>query len=98
MSDETADNILKLPEVADLTFVQTLKQRCEQALQAGAGLTIDAGVTQRISTPCLQVLVSASLSFEKAGSAAFTVTNASGAFADTAATLGLSQFFKLAGA
>ncbi len=98
MSNETADNILKLPEVADLTFAHTLKQRCEKALAAGSGLSVDAGETQRIGTPCLQVLVSASVSFEKAGGAAFAVTNPSGAFADTVSTLGLSQFFKLAGA
>jgi chemotaxis protein CheX len=97
MSDKTAENILKLPEAAGLSFADTLKRSCEQALLAGTGLTIDAGETQRIGTPCVQVLVSAALSFEKIGGGAFAVANPSVAFTETVSALGLTQFFKPAG-
>lgn len=96
MSDKTTENILKLPEAAGLTFADTLKHRCDEAIATGAGLTIDASETQRIGTPCIQVLVSAALSFEKAGGA-LTVANPSEAFNETVSALGLTQFFKPAG-
>jgi chemotaxis protein CheX len=98
MSNVSADNVLKLPAVADLTFATALKQQCEQALSSGTGLTVDASETQRIGTPCLQVLVTAAKCFEKAGGATLVIANPSGAFAETAATLGLSASLKLTGA
>jgi chemotaxis protein CheX len=98
MSDEKTDNIRKLPAVADLTFAPVLKQRAEQALAAGTGLVVDASETQRIGTPCLQVLVAATASLDKEGGPTLTITNPSGEFIEAVSTLGLSVSLKVAGA
>jgi chemotaxis protein CheX len=96
MTDETTDNTVKLPAVADLTFASILKQRSEQALAAGTGLVLDAADTQRISTPCLQVLLAAVIAFTKAGGPALVISNPSEVFLDAASTLGLDEALGLA--
>jgi anti-anti-sigma regulatory factor len=89
MSNETIDNVMKLPAVTDLTFAAILKQRSEQALAAGTGLIVDAADTQRISTPCLQVLVAAAAAFTKAGGPVLEISNPSEVFVEAVSTLGL---------
>jgi anti-anti-sigma regulatory factor len=80
---------ITLPAVADLTEAGALKQRLEQALASGTGLTVDASAVQRISSPCLQVLVAGVTSFTKAGGEALTISNPSEAVRETASVLGL---------
>ncbi len=80
-----------LPAVADLVEAGTLKARLEQSLAAGTGLTVDASAVQRISSPCLQVLVAGVSSFAKAGGPSLEIGEPSEAFRETASVLGLIE-------
>jgi anti-anti-sigma regulatory factor len=84
-----------LPAVADLTQAGPLKQKLELALASGNGLSVDASAVQRISSPCLQVLVAGVSSFAKAGGAALVIENPSEAFRETISVLGLSNALRL---
>jgi chemotaxis protein CheX len=92
--ENVGDNVT-LPAVADLTEAGPLKQRLEQALATGTGLTVDASAVQRISSPCLQVLVAGVTAFAKAGGAALTIMNPSEAFRETVLVLGLMNALEL---
>lgn len=92
---ECVSDSVTLPAVADLTEAGPLKQRLEQALASGVGLTVDASAVQRISSPCLQVLVAGVCSFAKAGGAALAIRNPSEAFRETASVLGLMNALEL---
>lgn len=78
-----------LPAVADLVEAGPLKARLEQSLALGSGLTVDASAVQRISSPCLQVLVAGVSSFAKAGGPSLVIGEPSEAFRETASVLGL---------
>jgi len=91
MTSETADNILQLPAVADLTFAATLKDMSERALSAGTGLVVDASGVQRISSPCLQILASAATAFTKAGGPVLVFSDPSTDFLETVSMLGLDS-------
>lgn len=91
---DVIDNVM-LPAVADLTEAGPLKQRLEQALGAGTGLIVDASTVQRISSPCLQVLVAGMAAFAKAGGASLSIRNPSEAFRETATVLGLMNALEL---
>lgn len=80
-----------LPAVADLVEAGPLKARLEQALAAGSGITIDASAVQRISSPCLQVLVAGASSFAKAGGPSLVIGTPSEAFRETVSVLGLIE-------
>jgi len=80
---------VSLPAVADLVEAGPLKARLEQALAAGSGLTVDASAVQRISSPCLQVLVAGVSSFAKAGGPSLVIGEPSEAFRETVSVLGL---------
>lgn len=84
-----ASDRLSLPAVADLVEAGPLKARLEQALATGAVLTVDASAVQRISSPCLQVLVAGVVSFAKAGGPSLVIEEPSEAFSETVSTLGL---------
>jgi anti-anti-sigma regulatory factor len=92
--ESVSDNV-ELPAVADLTQAGPLKQRLEQALSSGTGLTVDASAVQRVSSPCLQVLVAGVAAFAKAGGAALTISNPSEAFRETVSVLGLMNALEL---
>ena len=82
-------NCVPLPAVADLVEAGPLKARLEQALTDGTGLTVNASAVQRISSPCLQVLVAGVRSFAKAGGPSLVIGEPSEAFRETASVLGL---------
>jgi chemotaxis protein CheX len=92
---ETVSDSVVLPAVADLTEAGPLKQNLEKALASGTGLTVDASAVQRISSPCLQVLVAGVAAFAKAGGAALSISNPSEAFRETASVLGLMNALEL---
>jgi anti-anti-sigma regulatory factor len=92
--ENVSDGVI-LPAVADLTEAGPLKQRLEQALASGSGLTVDASAVQRISSPCLQVLVAGMAAFAKAGGASLSISNPSEAFRETASVLGLMNALEL---
>jgi anti-anti-sigma regulatory factor len=84
-----AGDSVSLSAVADLVEAGPLKSRLEQALALGSGITVDASAVQRISSPCLQVLVAGVGSFAKAGGPSLVIGNPSEAFCETASVLGL---------
>jgi anti-anti-sigma regulatory factor len=92
--ESVSDNVT-LPAVADLTEAGPLKERLEKALATGSGLTVDASAVQRVSSPCLQVLVAGVSAFAKAGGAALKISNPSEAFRETASVLGLMNALEL---
>ena len=84
-----------LSAVADLSQAGPLKTRLEEALASGTGVTVDASAVQRISSPCLQVLVAGVTTFAKAGGAALVIKEPSEAFRETASVLGLLNALEL---
>jgi anti-anti-sigma regulatory factor len=91
MSGGTAEQTVELPAVADLTFARTLKEMLAQALAARAELKIDASQVQRIGSPCLQVLVSAT----NACGSKPTFVDPSTEFIETVSILGLDSVLGL---
>ena len=97
--DETgngSDGKVSLPAVVDLLQAGALKAQLEQGLASGIGMTIDGSAVQRISSPCLQILVAGAAAFAKAGGPSLTVANPSAAFLETVSTLGLKDVLGLA--
>jgi len=94
-AEENAHDGVVLPAVADLTEAAPLKSRLEQALASGSGLTVDASAVQRISSPCLQILVAGAVSFTKEGGAPLMIADPSEAFCETASVLGLTNALRL---
>ncbi len=84
-----------LPAVADLTQAGPLKEQLMQSFAAGASVTVDASSVQRLSSPCLQVLVAGKQSFAKAGGASLVIANPSVAFRETVSVLGLMDALEL---
>lgn len=89
------DESVTLPPVADLTAAGPLKQSLLDGLAAGKSITIDASAVQRVSSPCLQVLVAGMQSFAKAGGTSLVVANPSQAFRETVSVLGLLDALEL---
>jgi chemotaxis protein CheX len=92
---ESVSDTVTLPAVADLTEAGPLKQHLEKALASGNGLTVDASAVQRVSSPCLQVLVAGVTAFANAGGASLSISNPSEAFRETASVLGLMNALEL---
>jgi chemotaxis protein CheX len=93
-----SDGNVSLPSVVDLSQANDLKARLEQGLASGRGMTIDGSAVQRISSPCLQVLVAGMNAFAKSGGPGMTIVNPSAAFLKTVSTLGLTDALGLVGA
>jgi anti-anti-sigma regulatory factor len=84
-----------MPAVADLVQAGPLKAEIERRLSAGVGLELDASAVQRISSPCLQVLVAGVAAFAAAGGPSLVITKPSAAFVETASALGLAGALRL---
>ncbi len=87
-----------LPPIVDLAYAAQLKAILIEALELGQGVDIDAGDVQRVTTPCLQILVAAAVSFANAQNPPLIFSKVSGAFFDTAATLAVGSVLGLKGA
>ena len=97
MTDETAhrraEATLTLPPVLDLTGAASLKLQLEKALSAGADLVVDGGEVVRVTSPGLQVLASAAISFRRAGGRGMVFDTMSPALSDSIETLALNFVF-----
>jgi chemotaxis protein CheX len=80
-----------LPQILDLTQAQSLQQSL-MALLAGGAVVLDASAVERMSTPCMQVLLAAGRVAEAANSP-FQIVNASDVFLAAVADLGLQRQF-----
>ena len=81
---------IALPPVADLGYAATLKATLVEALDLRTGLDVDAGEVQRITAPCLQILVAAAKSFGEAGGPPLTFSKASPEFWEAAKLLAIA--------
>jgi chemotaxis protein CheX len=80
-----------LPQVLDLTEARGLRDDMMALLQNGT-IVLDAGAVERMSTPCVQVLLAAGHAAEAANSQ-FQIVNASDCFQAAVADLGLQSRF-----
>ncbi len=92
------DCSMSLPAVADLGHAGVLKTQLERGLASGCGVSVDGSAVQRISSPCLQVLVAGMNAFVEAGGPRMTIINPSAALLETVSTLGLTDVLRLVGA
>ena len=91
----TTDDIVRLPAIADLTFSASLKAALVRAQAAGADMVVDASAVQRISTPCLQILVAASRDTLRLAGPKLVLRDPSANFIETVAMLALEEAFGL---
>lgn len=87
-SDATSRRILKLPQVLDLNAAGRLHE--EVLAHRGADIDIDASEVARVGAQCIQVLLSAAISW-RAEDRCFKVGKASDAFTKTLELLGISD-------
>ena len=81
-----------LPAILDITRAQDLHATMIARVKGGA-VVVDASAVERVSTPCIQVLLAAARSAEQVGTS-FRISNASEALVAALADLGLSEEFK----
>lgn len=80
---------LKLPSVLDMLAAEGLREALKETLVLGGPLAIDASQVDRMSTPCIQVLVAGGRAMADAG-VAFTIEQPSEAFMNGFYDLGLA--------
>lgn len=87
----TSDSGKQLPRVLDITKAQELLTEMLEGVRHGP-MVVDVSEVERVSTPCLQVLLAAGLACDATGSA-FRIRNPSETFATALADLGLQSEF-----
>ncbi len=84
---------LNLGELLDLNAAAPLKEALQKAVAKGCPLTLDAGSVERLSTPCVQILIAAVTAIEAVGLSC-TLLRPSDAFIDSFNDLGLFPVLK----
>ncbi len=92
-SQDTSAREVKLPRELDLLAAESLKETLLAELDEGEGLLLDASDVERVSTPCIEVLVSAQKTCV-ATSQSFQISNSSQVLVDAFNALGLDEQFK----
>ena len=88
----TANNqAYSLAASLDLLAAQTLRDDLLERFHGDGGLTISAEAVERISTPCIEVLVATSNAFSGT-ERKFRVESSSACFDDAMHTLGLTEY------
>ncbi|WP_257169950.1 STAS domain-containing protein [Bradyrhizobium sp. SRS-191] len=90
-TDDTPDVAHALPQMLDLTQAAPLRDEMVRLAGAG-GIALDASGVERMSTPCVQILLAAGRGAE-AASKSFKITQASELFRTAVAELGLRSEF-----
>jgi chemotaxis protein CheX len=80
-----------LPATLDLTAARDVRERLV-AMLSGSGVVLDMSSVDRMSTPCMQVLLAAGRSAD-AAKVPFQIVDASDAFRAAVADLGLETQF-----
>jgi len=83
---------ITLPGVLNLGIAEDLREKFIESLIVGNDITLDASNVETITTPCLQVLISAGQSIENAGNT-LSIQNSSKAFIAALEDLGLNDIF-----
>lgn len=81
---------LGLPAVLDLLAAESLREVIRESLVLGGRLDIDASQVERMSTPCIQVLMAAGRAL-KEGGITFSIDRPSDAFINGFYDLGLGS-------
>ncbi len=84
---------VKLPSEMDLLSAEGLRDTLLNVLNEDKGLLIDASDVERVSTPCIEVLVAAQKSCAEAGYD-FKISNSSQILVEAFSALGLDEYFK----
>lgn len=87
----TADGRYGVPATLDLTAARDLRERLI-AMLSGNGVVLDMSAVDRMSTPCMQILLAAGRSAD-AAEVSFQIVDASDAFRSAVADLGLETQF-----
>ncbi|WP_431204584.1 STAS domain-containing protein [Bradyrhizobium betae] len=82
----------RLPSQLDLTAARQLQDDIRSRLASGA-VVLDAGAVDRLSTPCVQILLAAGLAAASAD-VSFRIANASEVFTTAVVELGLETQFR----
>ena len=88
---ETGDGRYSVPATLDLTAARELRERLVAMLSCN-GIVLDMNAVDRMSTPCVQVLLAAGRSAD-AAKVSFQIVDASDAFRAAIADLGLETQF-----
>ncbi|MBV9561027.1 MAG: STAS domain-containing protein [Bradyrhizobium sp.] len=89
--DAAAGQVHALPEMLDLAQAESLRKGMLNLLQR-RDILLDASAVQRMSTPCVQILLAAGRSAQ-AVQKPYKITNASDVFRAAIADLGLQSEF-----
>ena len=87
----TANGSFALPEMLDLTQATHLRDSMTR-LSAESSILLDASSVERMSTPCVQILLVVGLAAQATGKS-FKISNASEVFRTAIADLGLHPEF-----
>lgn len=82
------ENRLSLTPVLDLRVAEPLLQAFREAVEHGGELVIDASMVERMSTPCIQILLAATAELETKG-VPFSLFGPTDAFIEAFDDLGL---------
>lgn len=82
-----------LPNVLSLGAAEDLREKFLQNLALGSDIKVDAGNVDAITTPCLQVIISANNSFEEAG-CHLSIENPSDTFIAAFCDLGFDELIE----
>jgi two-component system chemotaxis response regulator CheY len=86
--DDEVGEVLRLPPVLDLAAAEVLLHTLQDALFAGRILRLDASVTETVTTPCIQIILSAVKMPRN-----FSIENPSPAFLAACSDLGVGLKF-----
>ncbi len=86
------DAVITLPSVLNLGVAEELREKFMQTLVVDSDITLDASDVSTLTTPCLQVLVSAGRTVEEGGNS-FSINNPSDAVKEAFDDLGLTDIF-----
>jgi len=85
--------VIKLWPILDMSAADDLLESLKQSIPVHKQLILDAGDVERVSTPCIQVLLSAAAKIEQAGGT-FSIENITPNFERSMQELGLSDYLK----
>ncbi|MEH6404579.1 MAG: STAS domain-containing protein [Sneathiella sp.] len=83
--------IIKLDPILDLNMAAALHSNFSKALDEERPISVDTADVEKITTPCLQIMISAGLSSEAAGNS-FSFNDPSEALSNAFHDLGLHSF------
>jgi anti-anti-sigma regulatory factor len=90
---ENQESGIVLPARLSINSAAELRKNLMNLLDGNGSIEIDASEVERITTPCIQIIIAMEKSTASAGRK-FKVVNPSAAFSDAFATLGLSSYLQ----